>query len=142
MVLAWKDKGKPTLMISSVHPASMTCVDGLGRSKVKRLVVHKYNQSMGGVDKADQFGVYYSFDRKSVKWWHKLMFWLLEVSIVNTYILYRETVVSPLLHADFRRNLVVGLCEQWPVGDIRRQLMLPRDWERFQGRRYLERGQT
>ena len=110
MVLAWKDKGKPTLMISSVHPASMTtCVDRLGRSKVKPLVVDKYNQSMGGVDKADQFGVYYSFDRRSVKWWRKLMFWLLEVSIVNTYILYRETVVSPMSHADFGRNVVVGL---------------------------------
>ena len=45
MVLAWKDKGKPTLMISSVHPVSMTCVDRLGRSKVKPLVVDKYNQS-------------------------------------------------------------------------------------------------
>ena len=54
-------------MISSVHPASMMCVDHLDCSKEKPLVVHKYNQSMGGVDEADQYGVYYSFDRKSVK---------------------------------------------------------------------------
>ena len=55
LVLAWKDNGKPTLMISSVYPATMIrCDDRLGGSKEKPLVVHRYNQSMGGVDKADQ----------------------------------------------------------------------------------------
>ncbi len=144
MVLAWREKGKPTIMISRVFPAAMTRYDDrLGRSREKPLVVCKYNQSMGGVDKTDQYGFYYSFDCKSVKWWRKLMFWLLEVAIVNSYILYRETVVSPSSHADYRRQVVVSLCEQWPVRDVRRQLMRPsRDEERFQGRHYIERGQT
>ncbi len=54
MVLAWREKGKPTIMISSVFPAAMTSYDDrLGRSREKPLVVCKYNQSMGGVDKAD-----------------------------------------------------------------------------------------
>ena len=99
-------------MISSVFPAAMTKYDDrLGRSRVKPLVVCKYNQSIGGVDKTDQYGCYYSFDRKSVKLWRKLMFWLLEVAIVNSYILYRETVGSPSSHADYRRQVVVSLCE-------------------------------
>ena len=67
----------------------------------------------------------------------KLMLWLLEVLIVNTYILYQKTVVSPLSHADFRCNVVVGLCEQWSIGDVR-MMMQPRDGERFQGGHYLE----
>ena len=64
-------------------------------------------------------------------------------TIVNSYILYRETVGSPSSHADYRRQVVVSLCEQWPVRDVRRQLMRPsRDEERFQGRHYIARGQT
>ena len=63
---------------------------------MKILVVDRYNQGMGGVDKANQYAVYYSIDRKSKKWWRKLVFYLLEVTIVNSYILYKETVVSPL----------------------------------------------
>ena len=31
-------------------------------------VVNNYNQAMGGVDKGDQLGVYYCFQRKFFKW--------------------------------------------------------------------------
>ena len=68
MVMAWRDKGKPTVLISSVHPASTTTVqDRRGSPKVQPLVVDRYNHNMGGVDKADQYSVYYSFGRRSVK---------------------------------------------------------------------------
>ena len=75
LVLAWRDKGKPTVMISTVYQGSMTTVQGRrGETRKKPLVVDKYNQSMGGVDIADQYGCYYSFGRRSIKWWRKLMF--------------------------------------------------------------------
>ncbi|XP_041378758.1 piggyBac transposable element-derived protein 4-like [Gigantopelta aegis] len=63
LVLAWRDKGKPTVMISTVYQGSMTTVRGhRGETREKPLVVDKYNQSMGGVDIADQYGCYYSFE--------------------------------------------------------------------------------
>ena len=94
---------------------------------------------MGGVDKAD--AVYYSFGRCSVKWWRKLMFWLFEVAIVNSYIMYKMSVNKPLTHVDYRRQIVVSLCDGLVVGDVRRQLMHPtRPDECFQGRDYIERG--
>ena len=34
---------------------------------------------------ADQLCTSYNFARKSVKWWRKLFFWLLEICIVNSY---------------------------------------------------------
>ena len=69
MVMAWRDKGKPTVLVSSVHPASTTTVrDRWGYPKVKHLVVDRYNHNMGGVDKVDQYSVYYSFGRRSMKW--------------------------------------------------------------------------
>ena len=109
--------------------------------KTKPLVIHKYNQSMGGVDKTDQHAVYYSFGRHIVKWWRKLMFWLFEVAIVNSYIMYKMSVNKPLTYVDYRRQIVVSLCDGLVVGDFRKQLMRPtRPDERFQGRHYIEHG--
>ena len=55
-VLAWRDKGKPTIIITSVHQATMIRVNGRRREiREKPLVIERYNQSMGGVDKADQY---------------------------------------------------------------------------------------
>ena len=46
MVMAWRDKGKPTVLILSVHPTSMTTVrDRRGSPKVKPLVIDRYNHT-------------------------------------------------------------------------------------------------
>ena len=104
--VAWRDKGKPTVMISMVHQALITRIDSCRAEirmkplvvlRMKPLVVDRYSQGIG-----DQYGVYYSIETKSKKWWRKLVFWLLEVAIMNLYILYKETVVSPLSHVDYR----------------------------------------
>ena len=72
---------------------------------------------MLGVDKMDQPAAYYSFLRKSVKWWRKVMFWLHEVSVVNSYIVYttRLTLLQqrPLTHLQFRCSLIQGLVSHW-----------------------------
>ena len=68
--------------------------------------------SMNGVDKADQFTVYYSFIRKSRKWWRKLFFWMFEVTVVNSYILYKISIQSPLSHLHYRRSVVDSLASR------------------------------
>ena len=65
-----------------------------------------YNDNMLGVDKTDQLAAYYSFLRKSVKWWRKVLFWLLEVSTMNSYIIYtgrlQQLRQHHLTHLQFR----------------------------------------
>ena len=64
------------------------------------------------VDKLDQLMAYYSFLHKSVKWWRKI-FWLLEVMVINSYIIYRELAKArgekPLTQLTFRRRLIESL---------------------------------
>ena len=57
---------------------------------------------------------YYQFGRKSVRWWRKVFFWLLEVAVVNSYILYNVHTADrrKLTHEEFRRELVLALFEQ------------------------------
>ena len=77
-------------------------------------MVELYNKNMLGVDKMDQLATYYSFLRKSVKRWRKVLFWLLEVSVVNTYIVYTTTLGQfgqqpRSSRLQFRRELILQL---------------------------------
>ena len=77
-------------------------------------VIHDYNQHMLGVDKLNQFASYYSFLHKSVKWWRKI-FWMLEVAVINSYIIYKKLAAvrgqRPMTHKAFRQALIDHLSE-------------------------------
>ena len=49
-----------------------------------------YNKNMGGVDLNDQQRNYYAAGRKSRTWWRYLLWFLVDVSIVNAHILETE----------------------------------------------------
>ena len=49
-----------------------------------------YNKNMGGFDLNDQQRNYYAVGRKSRKWWRYLLWFLVDVSIVNAHILETE----------------------------------------------------
>ena len=74
-----------------------------------------YNKHMLGVDKLDQMMSYYSFLHKTIKWWRKVFFWILEVATVNAYILYKVLAEKrgerPMSHLAFRRRLILSLSE-------------------------------
>ena len=67
---------------SKKHSSDLVC---------KPEVIDIYNQTMNGVDLVDQLTVFYGFVRKSCKWWPKVLFWLFEVTVINSYILYKTS---------------------------------------------------
>lgn len=72
-----------------------------------------YNKYMGGVDKADQARACYSVGRPSKKWWKYLLHFVINVSIVNSYLIYKLTYESQgkpcKSHYEYRKNLVLQL---------------------------------
>ena len=56
-----------------------------------------------------------TFLRKTAKWWRKMFFWLFEVAIVNSFILYnvqrKEKGLRIVTHKKYRKNLVIQLVE-------------------------------
>ncbi|XP_020297799.1 piggyBac transposable element-derived protein 4-like, partial [Pseudomyrmex gracilis] len=122
LLLAWRDKRIVT-MLSTCATSSSKTVTKRSRKEgvtdtVKPDVVLNYNKYMGGVDKADQYTGTYCFMRKSQKWWRKLFFWELDVSVINSYLLYQEHHkkynIKKLSHLEFVRRLVDQL-----IGDFR-----------------------
>ena len=71
-----------------------------GQTKLKPVVINDYNQHMLGVDKLDQFASYYSFLHKSVKWWRKIFFWMLEVAVINSYHLQEASNITRMATND------------------------------------------
>ena len=69
---------------------------------------------MGTVDRSDHYCSSDSFTRKTLRWWRKLFFWLIEVSLVNLFLIYKEIHhLSEERHALNSNNLIVQL-----VGNI------------------------
>ena len=79
LALAWHvaKKQQRVIMLSTECCARSVVVPAPqsdSEPQTKPIVVHTYNQQMNGVNIADQHAVYYSFLRKTMKWWRKIFF--------------------------------------------------------------------
>lgn len=121
LYLAWRDK-RPVHMLTTYYNAATQSVTRHSRSGIDRIskptVIVEYTANMGAVDRADHLCTSYNFDRKSIKWWRKLFFWLTEVAAVNSFILFKMYQQwkneQPLTHLEFRKKLIEEL-----AGDVR-----------------------
>ena len=141
MALKWMDK-RAVSMLSTIHDNSMTTKVRRTRRAVggqeevrKPVVVEQYNKYMGGVDRSDQLLSYYGFSHRTVKWWKRAAFHLIDMAIVNAYIMHTSSTTTgkKLTHEQFRIELAkelllqasVDVSESTPVSDGRIQRPLP-----------------
>ena len=133
LAILWIDNG-PVTMLTTIHGLEgddwkveklcrKPCTTSLNAAKVREVfgdnsqqllkipcVVDDYNLYMGGVDIADQLRGYYTTQLTSRRNWMPLFFWLLNISLVNSFKL------AQLLgwlgsQVDFREELVWSLIE-------------------------------
>lgn len=92
VVMKWKDK-RDVLAISTQHkPQMITITDKRRREREKPKIILDCNKNMSGIDRADQMVSYYVTPRKSIRWYVKVFFHLLDVSIWNACWLYNNHV--------------------------------------------------
>ena len=116
MVSKWKDK-RDILMLSTAHKHEMVRVKNRrGQETMKPAEIRDYNGSMGGVDRADQLMAYYCIPRKTIKWYKKVVFYLLDVSILNASILYNMNNVNNKMNLKtFRESIIRSWAKQEEV---------------------------
>ena len=93
---AFKDKKakNPVLMVSTDSSVGNTL--STRKAVAKPIVVDHYNQHMSGCDRADQLVGYYGHQtRRSTKWWKKLVYWAMEIAMMNAYIIFKDTRPRP-----------------------------------------------
>lgn len=117
-VIAWKDKHDVKLL-STYYGNETVLLQRKQRGNLpdefvnKPVMIREYTKYMGGVDRADHYISSYGFVQKSLKWWRKVYFFVLEVAIVNSYILYKCNCNSQHLksmsHNKFCEILIVQM---------------------------------
>ena len=116
LALQWRDK-RVVNMISTIHNSDnvikkrRTRQARDGQEDIRKpKMIDEYNKYMGGVDKSDQFLSYYGFNHRTVKWWKRAAFHLLDLAVVNSYILYQQSEQTHYLsHEHFRIQLAEEL---------------------------------
>ena len=114
----WMDRKNVHVLSSNSQPDQFDRIQR--RTKVGYIdldrpnAISLYNQYMCGVDRHDQMRACYDLGKHSKKWWITLFHNLLNIAIVNAYILYkdssqRQTRVKRYTHLHFRRELALQL---------------------------------
>jgi len=76
-------------MLTNIHnaPAEGNFCNEAGKA-IKLQIVMEYNHHTGYVDKGDRMANSYSISHRTFKWTKKLFFHLLDLAILNSYILH------------------------------------------------------
>lgn len=112
--LKWMDK-KSILFLDNFHNPSDTQTvnrkkkDGSQEEISCPLLVKDYNKNMGYVDKFDMLKSLYEIDRKSRKWWHRICWYFLDATVVNSYIIFQQRMSSKITLKQFRLSVAAGL---------------------------------
>jgi hypothetical protein len=73
-------------MISTVHNLSTVDVQRRhGHIQKNPICISEYKMFMKGSDRADQYLAYYSLLRKTVKWMKKVVLWLVNCALYNSF---------------------------------------------------------
>ncbi|XP_054260166.1 piggyBac transposable element-derived protein 4-like [Macrosteles quadrilineatus] len=113
-----KKKRKPVYLITTAcHAEDRNIVSRSGLQAVKPLVIHKYNLSMGGVDQKDKSIYHHSCTRPTRKYWRKIFFNLMDMAMLNAYILYSRNTDHPLSRKRFMVDIVETLVRQQPPAE-------------------------
>ena len=112
--LSWVDKKQVTLIDTLCPENLFTTVKRKGKDGSVTPVpcpaaVKYYNKYMGGVDLADNLRRSCTFSLKSVRWYMRIFWYLLESAAVNAHIVQMETTGIKMPQINFRKQLAVDL---------------------------------
>ncbi|KAI8779479.1 piggyBac transposable element-derived protein 4 isoform X2 [Biomphalaria glabrata] len=116
LCMAFKDKkAKRHINIVSNNAAAENTQE---KHPNKPRIWNEYNQYMNSCGRTDQLLGHYGYhNQKSKEWWKKLFFWILEISTINAFILFKQTRSEDQRNSarfslrNFKLNLVDRLTE-------------------------------
>jgi len=105
-VILWWDK-RDICLLMNIHnaPAEGNFYNEGGKA-IKPQIVMDYNHHMGYVDKSDRIANSYSISCRTFKWMKKLFFRMLDLAILDSYILHSSCGGKKISHRDFQYTLM------------------------------------
>ncbi|XP_050316027.1 piggyBac transposable element-derived protein 4-like [Anthonomus grandis grandis] len=114
LALKWKDK-REVRMLSTFHNSDMKDSGKVNRTTKeeirKPVCVLNYIENMGAVDRSDMLLSSVECVRKTVKWYKKLFFHLLDLSLLNSHAVYKMVTGKNISLLDFQGQLIKQILE-------------------------------
>ena len=97
---------RPVTMLSFKHHAIQSFVKNNYRGEpiTKPVIIQDYNDFMGAVDNSDNLLCHY-LSLKSFKWYRKLLLHLVNMVVLNSYILNKKYGVKKRTHSSYREYI-------------------------------------
>ena len=117
LCVVWQDAKKRVTVLTNYGNCKTDTKDircktsSSGHRTIQRpAVVNDYNKYMGGSDLAAQLCQYYTHHHRSLKWWKRIFFAILDICLVNATIVYNSIPTKrPLTTLDFRVQVIKEL---------------------------------
>jgi len=109
--LVWKDRQEVYMLTNMDPPPAEGNFCDKNNHPVKPHIVEWYNRHVGYVDNSDHMATSYSMSRCTLKWTMKLFFHLLDLTVLNSWILL-SSCGAKYTHRDFGLLLVRNLIEE------------------------------
>ncbi|KAL0868131.1 hypothetical protein ABMA27_008755 [Loxostege sticticalis] len=114
-IVLWRDTNVVSL-ISTYHKVEVAGKEKYEFYKYKPQVVLDYNISMGGIDKKDQLLQAFPVERVRNSVWYKKVFRrLVNVSILNSYVIFNHYRTNKISQRDFRLWLAEDILKKYKV---------------------------
>lgn len=129
----WKDNKVVTLLSNYIGSQPMGKVVRYDKKQKRKVevpcpkIVQEYNMHMGGVDLMDSFLGRYRIRVKSRKWYLRLFYHLLDLAVINSWVLFKKNRIAkgipkkqlPNL-GQFRNELADALCNMGTTNGSKR----------------------
>ncbi|CAF0829383.1 unnamed protein product [Didymodactylos carnosus] len=125
-VIKWMDKKEVLVASNYFDPEESSEVtrrrkDGCGQQISSPLAIVEYNKYMGGVNLLHQKIKYYTIDRKSKRNWMRIFFHFLGMSVVNSFIYYKDlsdsSNISTVKYISYISTALIGsYCSRKRIG--------------------------
>lgn len=123
LALKWKDKRDVYILSSKHETAEMTEPDkNRFNCTSKPKCVIEYNKGMIGIDRQDQMLACFPVMRKCMKGYRKVFFYLFDIALFNSYILFNKINTSKKqTYAEYRIEIAESLLKNVPSPEYKRK---------------------
>jgi hypothetical protein len=116
LALKWMDKREVHMLTTAHEPVIVETEKNdkeTGRKIKKPLCIAQYNKNMRAVDQVDMQNSFSECLRKTVKWYKKLFFHLFNITVQNSYAMFKMKNEKNLELSEFRLQLARELIEEY-----------------------------
>ncbi|XP_026667264.1 piggyBac transposable element-derived protein 4-like isoform X1 [Ceratina calcarata] len=121
LLLAYREKKsqKKNVLLLSTHGTAANKTIVIRRRNQEREVqkpalIHDYNKYMGGIDVSDMMIYSYLDERRTVKYWKKVVFSIFARMVLNAYILYQHNREGKLMtRLEFITSIIQSISTEW-----------------------------